>query len=104
MAGTSKEGGKEVTVVSLEPGTLTTLNGTTITAVPLGGQPISNATPPYGVSTWPPPGNWASPPVTPVIMIPQQQQQQPLILVVADSKKEAAPEKEKPHSRVFTRL
>lgn len=97
MAETSKETGKEITVVPLEPGAVTTLNGTTVTAIPLGGQPATGTTPPYGLNTWSGPSNWSNPPV---VMIPPQQ---PLILVVADNKKEDGA-KDKQHSRVFTRL
>jgi hypothetical protein len=93
MAEDNKDASKQVTVMPFEPGSVTTLNGTTITAI---GQPGSAPSPHMMTSGWPP-ANWSANP--PVVMIPPQQ---PMILIISDNKKEAASDKQ--HSRVFTRL
>ena len=93
MADVSNDTGKQVAVLPVSPGSVTTLEGTAVTAIPLGGQPLGQ--PPLPIGSWSPTG-WPNPPV---VMLPQQQ---PVILVVTDTKKEAAADKS--HSRVFTRL
>jgi hypothetical protein len=97
MANGSDDTGKQVTLMPIVPGSVTTLEGTAVTAIPLSGQPLGPQPVPVLPGSWSA-SNWPNPPV---VMIPQQQ---PVILVVTDSKKEAASDKEKPHSRVFTRL
>jgi hypothetical protein len=99
MAESSNDIGKQVTLVPVSPGSVTMLEGSAVTAIPMGGQPVGPQPLPILPGSWPS-SNWSNPPV---VMIPQQQ---PVILVVTDSKKEASPDKdkEKPHSRVFTRL